>query len=142
MTVDTGCDGHHIQGRACCYVVGVGHIDAAGPVQSTGSIVPVASALSGFVRSSRSGRLWMFGAKVLRRLRTRFVSAHEHHVDATDAGLGFGDVSSHVERSAAGSAPALGFRMAGGHGSTVRLVWRGSQRDSRQWDVVRSGDSG
>lgn len=79
---------------------------------------------------SRSGGLWMFGAKVLRRLRTRLVPADEHHVDATDAGLGLGHVSADVQGCAAGSAPALGFRVAGGHGSTVRQVWRGSQDES------------
>lgn len=94
----------------------------------------------------RSGGLWVLGPEVPRWLRACFVPADEHHVDAADAGLGLGDVSAYVQGGAAVAAPALGFRVAGGHGSTVRLVCRGSQGGRvaviARVGVVRSGDSG
>ncbi|GAB42848.1 hypothetical protein GOTRE_026_01000 [Gordonia terrae NBRC 100016] len=95
---------------------------------------------------SGSDGLWVFGPKVARGLRTRFVPADEHHIDAADARLGLGDVATEVQGRAAGAAATLGFRVAGGHGSTVRQVWRGSQpalpAAAVRRIVVRSGDSG
>lgn len=61
----------------------------------------------------RSGRLVMFGAKVLGGLRAAFVRTDEHHVDPLGTVVGGGDdIAPEVQIDAAARAFALGFRVA------------------------------